>query len=308
MLSEKTLKDVRRLKPKAVLLQIPEGLKTKAQEISSELEAQGPEVFISCDPCFGACDLRSDEAKRLGCDIIVHVGHSSLGVKSSVPVLYDHWEMKIDTKKVMQELGDIRPHKKIGLVASLQYARVLTDVRKMMEKRGFKTFAEKNKTSGIIGQVLGCEYSAAKNLENKVDCFLFFGSGRFHPLGLAAATEKPVFLMDVENMTLVNLKNEMLKEKIKKHLRIEKARECKTFGILVSTKPGQARPKEALRAKNILEKKGKRSCILSMDMFTPEGLMGIKVDCYVNTACPRMTGDFSLFGKTIIGLEDLQEL
>lgn len=309
MLSEKTLEEARRFGAGRILLQVPEGLKVKAQQIADELEDLGAEVFIGCDPCFGACDLRGDEAKRLGCDLTVHVGHSDLGVKSPVPVIYEHYPLKADVGGALEKgVKMLEPFKKIGLVTSLQYAGTLEDVKRKLERHGFEIHMRKSKTSGVPGQILGCEHSAALDMEKAVDCFLFAGSGRFHPLGLASVTEKPVFFLDVERGRLEDLREELKKEKIRKGLRTEKARGCKSFGILVSTKPGQARPEEALKLKRMLEKKGKKAWIFVMDRITPEGLVGLSVDCLVNTACPRLTEDSKAFGKTVLDSDDVGSL
>lgn len=305
MLSEKTLGEVRRSTAKRILLQVPEGLKIRVQEIAEEFERTGVEVLIGCDPCFGACDIRGDEARRLGCDLIVHVGHSDLDVRSSVPVLYEYYPLKADVEGMLEKNTEkIKPFKKIGLVTSLQYVNLLEDVKRTLQKGGFEIHIKKNKISGVEGQILGCEHSAALDMEKEVDCFLFVGTGRFHPLGLAAVTEKPVFFLDVEADKIFDLREGAKKEKIKKGLKLEKARGCKKFGILVSTKPGQARPEEALKIKRLLEKKGKKAWILTMDRITPEKIMGIKVDCLVNTACPRLAEDSGMFGKLILNAED----
>ncbi len=301
MLSKKTLREAGRLKKKRVLLQVPEGLKTKAQRIAEELERLGAEVFISCDPCFGACDLRGDEARRLGCDLIVHVGHSDMGVRSPVPVIYDQYPLKANVAAIIEKhAAGLKGFKCIGLATTLQYGGSLKSAEKVLKKGGFRVFTAKGKLSGIKGQVLGCEYGAAKMIEERVDCFLFIGSGCFHPAGLAAAVEKPVFFLDVEAGSLSDVTGDAKRETIRRALRLERARDCQTFGILVSTKPGQARPEEASRLKKMLESKGKRAWILAMDRVTPESIMGIGVECLVNTACPRLREDSAMFGKVII--------
>lgn len=305
MLSEKTLKAVKRSRAKSVLLQIPEGLKMKAQKITRELEDMGKQVFISCDPCFGACDIKGDEASRLGCGLIVHLGHSSMGVKSRVPVVYEYWPLKMDLREFKKRV-ELIEEKKIGIVTTIQYAGYVNDVKTVLESKGYKVFTSRSTSSGVVGQILGCEHSAALSVEKYVDCFLFFGSGNFHPLGLAAKTKKPVYFWDVESETFKRVSVE--KEAIKKGLRLEKARDCRSFGILVSTKPGQARPEIALKAKSVLERKGKKAWLIAMERFTPEGLLGLEIDCLVNTACPRMTADAAQFGKPILNPEDIDKL
>ena len=65
MISEKTLQKLKKMRAKNILIQIPEGLKTKALDIITFLEKNGFNAAISCEPCFGACDLRDHELKYL---------------------------------------------------------------------------------------------------------------------------------------------------------------------------------------------------------------------------------------------------
>jgi 2-(3-amino-3-carboxypropyl)histidine synthase len=59
-------------------LQFPEGLKDRAIAIAGEIEAgTKATVIIMADPTYGACDMKSDAAERLGVDLLVHFGHTS---------------------------------------------------------------------------------------------------------------------------------------------------------------------------------------------------------------------------------------
>ena len=71
---------------------------------------------------------------------------------------------------------------KIGLVSSIQFLDQLKKAQKLL------------KNSVIIGQILGCNIKIAEKYKNKVNSFLFIGSGRFHPLYLAIKTKKPVYI------------------------------------------------------------------------------------------------------------------
>ena len=85
---------LKKLNVKKVFVQFPEGLKLKIQEIAKELEKEGFKVILCLEKTYGACDLRDEEAKRLKCDAILHIGHSNFGVKSELPVIY--WDYFFD--------------------------------------------------------------------------------------------------------------------------------------------------------------------------------------------------------------------
>ena len=73
---ERVVKEIKKQKAKRVLIQLPEGLKPQATQISSELEAKtSSKIFIWLNSCFGACDVPL-EVEKLGIDLIVQFGHS----------------------------------------------------------------------------------------------------------------------------------------------------------------------------------------------------------------------------------------
>ena len=74
---DKIIDAVKNNKSKKVLLQLPEGMKPYAQEISDEIaEKTDCECFIWMDSCFGACDVPI-ETEKLGIDLIIQFGHSA---------------------------------------------------------------------------------------------------------------------------------------------------------------------------------------------------------------------------------------
>lgn len=313
------LKKLRSLKSRKVLLQLPEGLKTRALEIATELEESWLEVLISVEPCFGGCDVRDDEARRLGCDAVVHVGHSDYGVKASLPVVYEEYRLEVDPIPFLRKvLRDMKGFRRLGLVTSVQYLGSLARASSFLKENGFKVMlgsptkatliaqGAQEGTSTHPGQILGCDYSAAKAVEKAVDCFLFLGTGRFHPLGLSLETEKTVLFLDLESGKLEDLTQERDNLRRVRNAGIAKAASAERFGILVSSKPGQAHPRTAEQARKRLEKLGKKAWLLVADRLTPEKLLGLKVEALVNTACPRIREDARSFRKPIISPEDIR--
>jgi 2-(3-amino-3-carboxypropyl)histidine synthase len=308
MLSENSLKELKSRGCRKVLLQIPEGLKTKAQAMADILSREGMEAVVSVEPCFGSCDLRGNEAKALGCDAILHVGHSSLGLKADVPVIYEECRQDFDPVPLLEKHISQLPYKSICLVTTIQHIGSLENARALLEKKGKAVHIGRPDHAKYPGQILGCDHSAALSMEDKVECFLYIGSGLFHPLGLAEKTEKPVLFLDIESSELKDLSEERTKRQKIRAANLAKASMSENFGILVSTKPGQMNMKNAEKAKKALEAKEKRAWILAADLITPEKLLGLKIDCLVNCACPRMTEDVSLFKKPIITAEEAESL
>lgn len=62
---------------KIVGLQFPEGLKKHAVDVAAEIEGKtGAKTVIFTDPTYGACDLKHEQAEKLGVYLLVHFGHS----------------------------------------------------------------------------------------------------------------------------------------------------------------------------------------------------------------------------------------
>ena len=301
----KLSQEIKKRKAKKVLLQLPEGLKMQALEIARTLEKSGAEILLSIETCYGACDILDREAKSLGCDLIIHVGHSEM-IKTQVPVIYEEYKMAYDPVPLLKKnLSYLEPYNKICLLTTLQFISSLEPAKKFLESKGKKVLIGKPKVAKYPGQILGCDYSTAVPGS---DCFLFLGSGKFHPLGVAMNVEKPVLFLDFETEKLENLEKEKFRLMKIRAAQIEKAKEAKNFGILVSTKPGQGSLALAEKSKKDLEAKGKSAWILVAGEFTPEKLLGLKIDCLVDCACPRLAEDVSLFRKPIIKPEDIGKL
>ena len=126
--------------------------------------------------------------------------------------------------------------------------------------------------------------------------------------GLALAVQKPVFFLDVETDKLTDISGERLRAQRIRLAHIEKAKSCSNFGIIVSTKPGQQAIKSAEKIKKKLDNAGKNSWILVADEITPEKLLGLRIDCLVDCACPRIADDSQYFKKPILRPEDIDEL
>ncbi len=306
---ERILKRVSARKPRRVFVQVPEGLKPGATEICRKLEKRGIETVLSLPPCYGACDLREDEARMLGCDLILHVGHSDYGIKTRIPVLYEEYGIEYDpTALLKRHLPSLKEYGKLCLVTTVQYLSSLPKAKRFLEANGKKIFLGSPSIAKHPGQVLGCDFSAAIPLESVVDCFLFMGTGTFHPVGLAMAVKKPVLFLDYETTELVEMKNEKRNAERMKMMQVAKASHVKSFGILVSTKPGQMGMKAATSIKKKLEKKGVSACILAANEFLPSQLEGMGIEALINTACPRIREDSRLFRKPIVNPEDFELL
>ena len=283
---QEIIQKLKKINAKRIFVQFPEGLKLKIQEICKNLEKEGFEIIICLEPTYGACDLRDEEAKRLKCDTILHIGHSNFGIKSKLQVIYYDYFIEADPIPILKkEWKKIENFEKIGLIASLQFIKAAEKIKEFLKKRGKKVFVSKSEKYEM--QILGCRLGAAKKIEKKVDCFLCISAGKFYALGLALQTKKPLLNLDLEKKEIYEL-NE-LKKKMMKIIEWnkEKLKDAKKIGILISWKKGQIFG-NPFGLKKKLEEKGKEVYLIAMDEILPEKLEGLKLDLLINCACPRI--------------------
>jgi 2-(3-amino-3-carboxypropyl)histidine synthase len=277
---------LKKVNAKKILVQFGEGLKLKIQSILHELEAHGFECVACLEVCYGACDVRDVEAKRLGCDAILHIGHEPFIAKTLVPVVY--WEYFIDADPLpilKKEFEKIDEFDRIGLITSIQFVKLLPKVKHFLEVKGKKVLAYK--ALQYPGQVLGCQLDAAKEIENEVDCFLCVSAGKFYASGVTLVTEKPVLNLDLEKGEIRSLSD--FRKKVQRLIAWNRhcLKDARKVGIVVSWKRGQMFY-DPFALKKRLEEQGKEVIILAMDEVTPEKLEGLNLNVLVNCACPRI--------------------
>ncbi len=297
-------KSIMKHNAKVIALQVPEGLKTKVQAIAGQIEKPGVNVLIFADPCFGACDIPSIQMKSFGCDLIVHIGHSEMFKKQSLPIVYIEYFSDTDIAGILKkEINQLKNYKNIALATSIQHIKQIPKVSGLLKTHQKKVHIGKPTTAKYPGQILGCDPSAVISIQKKADCILYFGTGRFHALGIAKKTELPVFLLSLEDKKIHNLKKEQFTLQKKKIIRKAKFDDAKVICIVATTKPGQMN-RHVVEIKNKIEKKGKRAFIAIMDVIKPENLLGMDYDIILNTACPRIEEDV-VFKKPIINVEEI---
>jgi len=303
--TEKLKKELKKLKPKKVLVQLPEGIKQNAFDILNVFDELGIEVVFSGETCWGGCSIAVDEAKSVKADLIVHFGHSEF-MRVDFPVVYIPIKDELNLIPLLEKsLTDLKKFRSIGLSLSVQHIHDLKNVVGFYEKNSKKVVLSKKKGNvSYEGHVVGCQYSGFKAIESEVDCFVVVGNN-FHSMGAALAVNKPVFLIDVYNnefKSMKEIKDKILKQRI---LSVEKFKEAKKIGIIVGVKQGQQFGSyKSLTDK--FKKTGKEVVVLTINEFSPDKLINFyNIDAFVELACPRIaTDDFAKYRKPIITFKE----
>jgi 2-(3-amino-3-carboxypropyl)histidine synthase len=282
---------LKRHKVRRAAVQLPAGLRPHLSEIKPPFEDAGVEALILADSCYGACDIADVKAKQLGCDALVHYGHADMGLRTSLPTLYVEVRMTADPLEAVEKALPDMNFKRLGLVTTVQHVGFLPKITKFLRSHGVKPLVGKpGIRAKYSGQILGCDWGSARSVSDKVDGFLYIGTGRFHPLGVNLATGKGVIMVNpiVRDYERLSRAEDFLS---RRKARISRAAAYKKFGILVSTKPGQARFKLASGLVNDFKRAGLTAHVLVMDEILPEKLDDFKLEAFVCAACPRIPMD-----------------
>jgi diphthamide biosynthesis enzyme Dph1/Dph2-like protein len=207
--------------------------------------------------------------------------------------------LKGNLKILLAELKSLTG--KFGKVCVL-YPIQFSELCKKIEK----SIGKKAKARLCFSQMVGCV------LPCKADAYVYVGDGLFHPLSIAKlqmqqlleeklekAEEidfrfvlKPIYVFNPLNNSFFSLQEQHAKE-IEKLVDGIKARWlkfnlAKSYGIIVSIKPGQKNMKVALEIKRLLLGLGKKAYLFLADTIREEELANFNIDFWINTACPNV--------------------
>ncbi|KAJ1653521.1 Diphthamide biosynthesis protein 1 [Dispira simplex] len=174
----KTIWQLQKYQAKRVALQFPEGILMFACTISDILQRfANVETVIMGDVTYGACCIDDFTAKQLGCDFMVHYGHSCLVPVdiTSIKVLYVFVEIAIDTAHFVATVRkNFTPGSRLALVGTIQFVGAIQQSRKTLETEFAITIPQSKPLSP--GEVLGC---TAPKLGPQ-DAIVYLADGRFH--------------------------------------------------------------------------------------------------------------------------------
>ncbi len=293
-----------------VLLQFPEGLKQYALARARELEMRGEEVFISASPTFGACDLALDEARNIKADRLIHFGHNEFN-KVDFDVEFVPCEVDAPLGILESSLEKLSPFRKISIVTTVQHLHQLKSIRAFYEKSGFEVVL--GKPFGFAkaeGQILGCDVGSAARVDRLVDAHVYFGGGRFHPLGAVINTTKPFLMIEPFEGLVQFIDNYREIHKKRSKGKILSALDAKSIGVMVSTKNGQSNLALGRLLKRMIEAHEINAEILVSNTFDFNSLNNMmEFDAFVNTACPRIAiDDVDRTMKPILSANELSEM
>lgn len=184
----------------------------------------------------------------------------------------------------IKELSKKLP-KNLAIAYSVQYQELANQIKYLLPNHNITK----------IIQILGC---SRPKFPKNTKAVLLIGSGRFHAVSLAYETKLPIYILEKNQLTEISEKDLELYEKKNKASYL-KFLNAKNVGILISTKPGQENLQRAL---NLKKKLKKNSYLFISNAINIHEFENFDLDCWINTACPRLDMDSSVININKIKL------
>eukprot|EP01090_Pellita_catalonica_P005746 TRINITY_DN15983_c0_g1_i1.p1 TRINITY_DN15983_c0_g1~~TRINITY_DN15983_c0_g1_i1.p1 ORF type:complete len:408 (+),score=66.27 TRINITY_DN15983_c0_g1_i1:40-1263(+) len=291
----KTVWRVQQKNATRVALQFPEGLLVYSCVLADILQKFAKvETLIMGDATYGACCVDDYTAKALGCDFLVHYGHSCLVPinVTSVNMLYVFVDIKFDLLHFVETVKfNIEKDKKIAMVSTIQFATSLQAAKLMLIQEGYDVTVPRA-TPLSSGEILGC--TSPKLAAENYDLLLYLGDGRFHLESIMISNPDLVaYRYDpyAKSFTIEKYDLDQM-HKLRKEA-IATAASKKRWGIILGSLGRQGSPHVLTRLEERLREQNKDYIVVLLSEIFPTKLqMFTEVEAWVQIACPRLSIDW----------------
>ncbi|KAJ3299949.1 Diphthamide biosynthesis protein 1 [Kappamyces sp. JEL0829] len=304
----KSVAQVRHFGAKKVALQFPEGLLMFSLAISDILERFcGVETLVMggrwwvlmVDVTYGACCIDDYTARGVGCDFMIHYGHSCLVPVdvTSIKTLYVFVDIGIDLKHFVETVKkNIEHGKRIALVATIQFVsslqvrlRRLTQAAVNELSLDYRLHVPQSRPLSK-GEILGC---TAPKLTDQ-DLFIYLGDGRFHLEAVMIANPGlPSYRYDPYSKKFTR---ELYNHEEMHSLRTQAIRQgqsARKVGLILGTLGRQGSPKVMQYLEQQLQERRIPFVRVLLSEILPNKLaLFDDVDLWIQIACPRLSIDW----------------
>lgn len=312
----KTLWQIAKYNVQSVALQFPEGLLMYACAIGEILErfasTRALNVVVLGDVTYGACCIDDFTACALGCDFLVHYGHSCLVPidVTKIRVLYVFVEISFDVAHLVGCMrANFDANEPLAMLATVQFLSMLHKVRHELtaENAAEKTppppftklFVPQERPLSA-GEMLGC---TSPKFAEKCGSFVYVADGRFHLEAVMIANPTlHAFQYDPFTKRMTRHHYDTQRMHAARQAAISQAAAAQTFGLIVGTLGRQSNAKVVSQLTEALQKAQKRTVRVTLSEIYPQKLaMFANVDAWIQTSCPRLSIDWGdAFDKPIL--------
>ena len=294
----KTVWHIRKNESRNVALQMPEGLLMFACTIADILEQFCQvQTVVMGDVTYGACCVDDFTARALGCDFLVHYGHSCLVPVdiTTIKALYVFVDIGIDVSHLINTLKrNIPSQSKLAMVGTIQFVASIQAIRQQLEdpsKEVHYSITIPQAKPLSPGEILGC---TAPKLAADTDAIIYVGDGRFHLESIMIANPTAeAYRYDPYSKKFTRERYEHVEMKDMRKQAIRKAQNATKFGLILGTLGRQGSPKVLENLEAQLKRAGKEYTIVLLSEIFPAKLAQLSdIEAWVQIACPRLSIDW----------------
>ena len=287
----KTVWHIRRANATRVALQMPEGLLMFGCTIADIIERFcNVEILVMGDVTYGACCVDDFTARALGCDFLVHYGHSCLVPVDQTPIktLYVFVDIRIDPSHLIATLEHNFKNKHIAMVGTIQFVSMIHLIRDRLASIQV-TIPQSKPLSP--GEILGC---TAPVIPTAVDSIVYVGDGRFHLEAIMIANPSvPAFRYDPYSRQMSSEVYDHATMRRDRADAVRRAKHATTFGLILGTLGRQGSPRVLHTLEALLARAGKQYAIVLLSEIFPAKLNAFTdIDAWIQIACPRLSIDW----------------
>lgn len=301
---KKSLWRIRRSGATKVAIQFPEGLLIFSCPISDLFERYAQvECCIFADVTYGACCVDDFAAQALGCELLIHYGHSCLVPIDTTPstgvqMMYVFVDVSFDVEHMVESIKLEFPFpelSRLAVLGTIQFSSTLANCKTLLDQYFAVPVIVPQAKPLSGGEVLGC---TSPILPAGIDAFVFVADGRFHLESCMIANPTlPAFRYDPFSKVLTREAYAFDELLATRRLAIDRAagtvnRKC---GVVLGTLGRQGSPKILNRVLAKLAEKHWDTMVVLLSELSPSKLskMESEVHVWVQIACPRLSMDWA---------------
>ena len=290
----KTVWRIRSSAAKRVALQFPEGLLLFACPIVDILARFcGCSCIVMGDVAYGACCVDDIGAKAMGCDLLVHYGHSCLVPVDNceLPVLYVFVDISIDMPHLAATVkANFTPDQRISCVSTIQFIQSAHRLKDLLPEFSRLSLPQAKPLSR--GEILGC--TSPQLGEGVCDAVLYIGDGRFHIESMMIANPHvAAFRYDPYAKVLSRETYDHDTMQRVRRQAISTAAKARVWGVIVGTLGRQGNVSIVNSLVQDLTAAGKDAFVVLLSEIFPSKLaLFPDVEAWVQVACPRLSIDW----------------
>ena len=254
------------------------------------------------DVTYGACCVDDLGAAALGCDFLVHYGHSCLVPLDATALrcLYVFVDVRFDAQHLAACVAaDFAPGARLALAGTIQFAGALAAARAALAP-AFPTLAVPQSKPLSPGEVRGC---TAPAVARGTEAIVFVADGRFHLAAIMIANPGvPAFRYDPYARRFTREVYDHAGMRAARRSAIDAARSARSFGVVLGTLGRQGNPAVLAHVRARLAAAGKPHPVVLLSEITPAKIAALRgPDAWVQIACPRLSIDWGeAFGAPVL--------